>query len=208
MLLDPENQKPLIDWSIELALESGLKPIVITRKSKTTLTSYLGVNWGRSGLEIFSIEASKEWPDSILQCEDLWGDINVLLLPDTRFAPRNILRRLVRDCEQGRDSSFAYFHTEESLESWGVLGWGENQKLQICEKPRYLLKKEKIAPWGLIAFRREIGRTLFSKLLSSNQTHGWFECKESYALHRLDCFRDITRKASDLELVSFYPPAQ
>ncbi len=178
---------------------SDLKPLIITRQDKVSLISHIESKWRSKGAEIFLIEESKEWPDSILKSEAKWGDINLILLPDTRFAPRTLLRDLVRDCEQGLDLSFAIFRTDASLETWGVLDWSESKKLRICEKPRILLKSDNQAPWGLIAFQKEIGRKLFSDLLKSNQTHEWFECEASYSLQPLTVFKDITRNLSDFE---------
>lgn len=199
MLMDRESQRPLIDWSIELALESGLKPLIITRQDKVSLISHIESKWRSKGADVFLIEESKEWPESILKSESKWGDINLMLLPDTRFAPRSLLRDLIRDCERGSDLSFAFFRTNESLETWGVLDWSENKMLRICEKPHNLSSCENQAPWGLIAFQKKIGKKLFSDLLKSNQTHEWFQCEASYSLQPLTHFRDITRNLSDFE---------
>ncbi len=204
MLIDPENQKPLIDWSLQLAVDLGLKPVVITRESKTSLISYLEKYWRSRGVAIHLVSHSKEWPDSILQSEVLWGAINLMLLPDTRFKPTSLVEDLIRDCEKNKDASFGYFRTNESLDTWGVLDWRESRTLKICEKPKILSKnfspQDNIAPWGLISFKKEVGKNLFSDLLKSNQSHEWFDFKNSYSLHELNSFRDITRKSSDLEL--------
>lgn len=195
MLLDPENGKPLIDWSLELAFEMGLKPVVISRFEKASFNSYL---LQKKGVELLLIENSQEWPDTILKSYSRWGDVNLMLLPDTRFAPRELIRDLVVSCEAGVDASFGIFKTTETLDSWGVLERA-GEKLRICEKPRFYSASENVAPWGLIAFRKQVGEKLFSDLLNSNQTHGWFDWRGSHSLFHLDSFKDITRKISDLE---------
>ena len=195
MLLDPENGKPLIDWSLKLALEMELRPVVISRFEKTLLNSYLSQ---KEGVELLLIENSREWPDTILKSSSHWGDVNLMLLPDTRFARRELIRDLVLSCETGVDLSFGIFKTSENLGAWGVLEWNAT-KLRICEKPRAYLANEMSAPWGLIAFRKEVGVKLFSDLLKSNQTHDWFDWSGSHSRFALLYFKDITRKASDLE---------
>ncbi len=204
LLIDPENQRPLIDWSLQLAIDLGLKPVVITRESKTSLRAYLDEYWHSRGVEVHLVSHSKEWPDSILQSEVLWGPINLMLLPDTRFEPISLVKQLIHDCENDKDASFGFFRTIERLDTWGVLDWSASRTLKICEKPKTLPRisspQDKMAPWGLISFKKEVGKNLFSDLLGSNQSHEWFEFRNSYSLHELNSFRDITRKSSDLEL--------
>ena len=199
MLVDPKTRRPLIDWSIELALQNGLKPIVITREEKWTLIRHIQDQWAHKGAEIFLIEASKEWPDSILKCHKVWGEINLLLLPDTRFEPTAIIRHLVSDCRQNA-ASFAYFETVDSLSNWGVLDWQNPGVLKICEKPSVVKIQEKICPWGVIAFQKSFGKILFENLLESNGSHEWFKFEFSYTLHPLDFFKDLTRHPSDIVL--------
>ncbi len=199
ILIDPENNRPIIDWSLELALKYALKPIVITRKSKTSLISYIEDNWLDRGVELMLVEASKEWPDSILQSQNLWSEVNLMILPDTRFAPQELVEKLISDCEFKNQASFGFFDTKESLETWGVLGISEGKSLQICEKPFDLVGADQFKAWGLIAFRKEVGKELFASLLKSNQDHQWFQFSHSCSTHKLNYFKDITRKVSDLE---------
>jgi len=213
MLIDPENGEPLINWSIRVALNFGLKPLVITRPEKTNLIEYLKREWPEA--EIFLINSSREWPHSLLLSEAQWVDVNLMLLPDTRFGPIELVSSLIEDCRtKAFDASFAYFETSESLKTWGVLDLDEfsyrkniwtpkdaGSQIRICEKPiiEQLSAKHPYYPWGFFAFRKKIGQELFSGLLNSSFSHEWFELNGTVNLHQLSYFKDMTRSVSDLE---------
>jgi dTDP-glucose pyrophosphorylase len=196
MLVDPASGAPIVDWSIHLALKNNLQPVIITRKEKINLRIYIEEHWPEA--KVFLIEASKEWPHSVGLSESLWGEVNLMLLPDTRFEPQFSAGQLIEDCRQGWDLSFATFQVED-FKTWGVVDM-QSRFLRICEKPRDLMSNsEQFAAWGLFAFRKSCGAELFRGLLKSNLSHKWTEFSFKAQFHQLEYFRDITRDVTDLE---------
>src|SRR5258708_92126 len=88
---DPETGRPLIEFAFHLAASCTATSVVITRRDKTQLREALETY---PGLETILIERSAEWTDTVMQSEPAWGDLNVLIMPDTRFHPPEIVARM------------------------------------------------------------------------------------------------------------------
>ena len=94
MLIDPITNEPIIKYHLDLCDTYGLDPVIITRPEKTDLIDYCT----SAGAEIVLFaNPPDEWPDSILASYYAWDATNILLLPDTRFEPTNIIQKIIDD---------------------------------------------------------------------------------------------------------------
>lgn len=182
LLPDPETGKPLIDYSIELCHRHKINPIVITRPEKKELIDYVTAK----GVEIFITEPGQEWPGTILKAYDSWGTNNVLMLPDVRYSPTNILDSLIFNLLTN-DLVFA-LHSVDSmlLSSWGIV-----TPYATAEKPATAPGLSHKA-WGVIGFKKSRGKALFEAYSTRGE---WFDLvNEKTSFLFLDKFEDVTRK--------------
>lgn len=188
-LLPGPDGLPMIEYSLELSWQLGATPVVITRKQKTTLIDYLKEhqkfqNCGRLVL----IENSKEWPESLLLAESEWAEKNLLLLPDVTWQPENILHELVAAL-QDVDLAVAT-HKVKDPSLWGVV---EQQGDTIVFKEKVSADSAALA-WGILAFRKSVGRKVFESQLQSTLLRQPVRCSNiSAAEFPLTEFEDITR---------------
>lgn len=167
-------------------------PVVISRKDKhdlnTFLTSY------ESKVKLCLIDASEEWTHSVCLSVDYWGEKNILLLPDSRFAPVDILKKIDQSLERF-DLSFATFEVQDPSQ-WGIVLPGD---LEIVEKPAQVTKQ--FLAWGLIGFRKQAGLSLFEDLRISSKDHLFKKIEnQNVGFISLESYQDITRSASDLKV--------
>lgn len=192
MLKISGESQPMIEWTIQTALKSGLKPVVILRKQKAELAHYLR---HRNEIETIEIESSSEWPDTLLQVQNQWGDINLVLLPDTRFSNPEVIEQLKFSLKKF-DSSYGTFKTI-SPETWGhVSSYGE--KLAICEKPKSIPKV--FSAWGIFGFKRDAGYQVLKAHLDSTLTHQIINLDLSTELHKIENFKDFARDLQNIEI--------
>jgi bifunctional N-acetylglucosamine-1-phosphate-uridyltransferase/glucosamine-1-phosphate-acetyltransferase GlmU-like protein len=203
LLLNPMSQKPYIEFALSgiQKLSMPKRILVVTRAEKKDLIDYLKTKSLDLALtiDIQLIEPSKEWPDTILQSEIHWLNKNVLVLPDTEFAPFEILEQLDRDLDN-HDLSLAVFKTSQ-LSTFGAIALEKNQYIH-AEKPEVDLSTTNLLckdawntarAWGLIAFRKCHGKTVFSQMLASTFDHQWRRLPGDVRLHELTRFEDLTR---------------
>ena len=189
LLPDPVLGEPMILWSLRLCWQNGWLPVVISRQDKEGLNRYLQDL--AQPLKILKISPSREWPDTVLQSSHSWAAKNLLLLPDTRFAPTSILPALV-DALDENDLVWATF-MQKTLDSWGVVGRDRDGYFH-CEKPRTIPNELQSAlAWGVIGFRQSAGRATFKALLDSTLSHQWFRLPFRETCLPLEHFRDLTR---------------
>lgn len=189
LLPQPESGQPLIRFSLDRARDCDASPVVITRRDKHALVAALE-EWG---IESYLIDASREWPDTLLQSEPVWGERNLVLLPDTTFEPTSMAAALL-DSLSETDIAFATFPVVQP-EVWGMFG-SRNGRAFVAEKPRTIPEGLTARAWGLFAFRREAGRTLLRAMLESGADHSFhevFRAKEAAVLTR---FTDHSRPAA------------
>jgi len=186
-LLPDLHGQPLIDFSLELARTSAADPLLISRAEKPELNAYARAHT----LDLLLVQPTREWPETLLASESLWRDVNVVLLPDTRFSPTTSVEKMFRELEAGAFSVFATFIAED-LSSWGALATREGQT-QICEKPRALLDGFAARPWGFFGFRRETGRALLTSMMKTSDSREWCELSELPLVFELESFEDLTR---------------
>jgi dTDP-glucose pyrophosphorylase len=179
--------RPLIDWSLEICKKYEFKPLIISRKDKTHLNEYLEINKDKYHLDICYIDASKEWPDTVLQSKTYWLQKNILMLPDTRFSPIEILSKMSKSLDDFK-YSFATFKVQD-LTTWGVLRSG-HKETSIAEKPKHSLTGDQA--WGLFGFQKNYGEILLQKMLHSESEYQIFTNERIFTIP-LEYFEDKTR---------------
>lgn len=187
-VLNNADGRPLIEFSLLLARKYQCRAHVITRKEKTSLLNYLD-NFDHVDIQI--IGPSKEWPDTILQSQNHWGEKNIILLPDTYFSPVNIINQLILDLNDV-DISLATFNPP-CKKTWGVINTA-SPFYECCEKPNidYALN-DSIKAWGLLAFTQSSGKEILSTLLETTFDHEWKKTALTFRHHSLEHFIDLTR---------------
>lgn len=188
-----KEDKPIIEWGLDLVQKAQMQSVVIVRKDKKVLLDYLKIIKSKYQIKICEIEGSREWPHSLLQSQVYWSQKNIVLLPDTRFSPKNILLQI----DQALNVSSMCFATfdSESLQDWGCIT-NKAGLLQICEKPQ---KSEPDArPWGVFGFQKERGQELLEKILLSCHDQKFYHVEGSSDFILMDNFCDITRTKVNL----------
>lgn len=173
----PDGLGHIIDYSLNLCDEYGLTPLIITRKEKVDLYDYI---FNETQHELMTIVPYGEWPDTILTSQDKWHDHNILILPDTRFRPTNVIQLIKNDLENGAMASIA-LHSVDNASKWCIV-----QDYDIIEKPQ-----SKANGWamGLIGFHKNEGYRLFKSLTTRGRPYRLIDTSFQY----LDSFQDITR---------------
>jgi len=173
--------RPMIEFSLRLAETSGLVPVVITREEKLDLLGYLHK---RGGVEVHVIEPQGEWPDTILSSAHLWGDINILCLPDTVFSPAaKVVKCMILGHQHWGHDVSAACHAVNDPSNWGIVS-GRT----ITEKPQI---KGPSHAWGLLGWKEAAGRDLFLNLRERGRTY--FVPGKFTGNYKLDSFTDLTR---------------
>lgn len=175
MLVDIERDEFIIDYSLNLCKKYELEPLIITRKEKVDLLEYLNFN-----VDIEIIEPKGEWPDTILAVESSWDKHNILILPDTRFEPTDVIQYIKNDLENGALFSIA-LHSVTDSNKWCVV-----KNYDLIEKPRF---NENAWAMGLIGFNKSHGSRLFKMISQRGRPYHLIDSSFQY----LTKFEDITR---------------
>lgn len=176
LLPDPNTGKPLIEYYLDICKANNISPLVITRRDKHDLISYLNTN----NIEYTTVTPKGEWPDTLLSTIDKWDDNNFLFLPDTRFEGKNVIQDMKNSLALGAKSCFAIHEVAD------VSKWGSVEKYSITEKPD---KKEPGWAWGIAAFNKVEGEAWLEFMRFRGHS---FHLKDSSFVY-LDKFVDITR---------------
>lgn len=185
-MLNIDGTGPLINYALKIADENKADSIVITRSEKTNLVEHLT---SFSSVKTLLCNQTLEWPETVLYSKDEWGDKNVLLLPDTRFSPVNIIPTLISDLDR-YSLSIGAFDVSSNQNTWGGFDF-TSPSYTLIEKPNTDFFNFKA--WGIIAFKKEIGEELFTKILDSTFDHAWKKTNFNYISHDLNFFKDLTR---------------
>lgn len=189
MLSDPEGQKPLIDFSLEIVKNRSWSAVIITRSEKRNLIDYLNQKKSLGyNIEIKIIEPSQEWPDTILKAKELWGFKNILILPDTRWTPLEAVDQMAEALERVK-LVYAVFTLGED-KRFGFVRTVGNQ-LEIHEKP--LHPQPDSVPWGLVGFHKDIGEEVFRAHLQSTLHQKPIGFSVAGEFVPLTSFYDLTR---------------
>ena len=186
MLTDPNDKsKYLIDYALDLCYSNNIDPIVISRQGKDELNDYLKPY--KLDLIILK-EPGKEWAETVLKSQGLWGDKNILILPDTRFQPETIIPDIIKstNCYSSIVVGWHEIKPEDSHK------WGTVNSYGIYEKQGTLFNKA----WGILGFTKFSGQELFQSLKPEGtfQFHQIDECSPEF--RKLNNFKDITRSGT------------
>ena len=191
MIEDPKTKLPLIHLSLSLADRLGYPSLMVTRPEKLPLIEYVQKHFPKT--EILFTEKTREWPESILKSSGRWKTKNIVVLPDTTFAPFEIIERLDSSLESNQVSLAV--HRVANSNAWGCVE-RDGQRLSICEKPQ---EQEPRTAWGIFGFRKDIGERVMSLVLDSTFDHKWKQMNYSSEFFQLEHFEDLTRnKVSSL----------
>ena len=187
MLTDPSTDQPLIQYSLNLCLQYGLKPVIITRPEKQDLIDYLQ----DKGVELQIEEPGKEWAETVLKTEKNWGTHNIVMLPDCKFGPHKIIEQMMFNIVTN-DLVFALHELPEHGSTPETTNWGIVTPHKTAEKPKnYSQLYGPYYAWGLIGFKKSRGKALFQTYTEKGK---WFDLNnEKCSFLFLDAYRDITR---------------
>lgn len=185
LLISPVNNKPLIQFALDIASSYEFDVHVITRIEKKGLIAYLN---NYSSVKTQIIEPSKEWPDTILKSYEFWNEKNILILPDTFFKPINAIKAIDQTLDRVPIAVGAF--QRDNYKTFGVFDSSQYQ-YSLCEKP--ISTNSKTLAWGILGFKKEIGHELFKALLESTFDHEWKNTGLNYERLMLEEFSDLTR---------------
>lgn len=193
LMLDGQ-QEPLIDFSLRLAKKRDWRVHVITRADKVQLIQYLETKWRpqfKQQLSVQQILGSSEWPDTLLQSEPCWTQVNLIALPDTVFSPESILDEMARLLALGK-CELVYAGTwQENLMHWGAVRFSEQQtSVTLLEK---CSTDQNGWAWGLMGFDKAVGVEVLKAHLTSTLTRTPVEMAVRAELINLSRFQDLTR---------------
>lgn len=184
LLPDPKSGGPLIEKHLDLAKSLGAAVHIVTRAEKKDLIEYLDSKKTHQEIVIQIIESSKEWPDTVLKAKDFFAEKNILILPDTVFAPVSIVSEMTEALEKFQVVYAT--HQVKDPKNWGVLSDHD-----LWEKPTDPGFGD--TAWGLIAFRGDAGTRVFGSHLKSTLERKPVQVSMSYIGLRLEVFEDLTR---------------
>lgn len=183
MLQDPnDSNKRIIDYSLDLCYKYGIEPVVISRIEKNDLNSYLNIK----GVEhIILKKPGKEWAETVLKSSGLWGEKNILILPDTRF-DEDIIPKLLNDLAWNHNSDVVAAVHEidpKDSEKWGVIY--NNHIYEKCPN----ITASNLA-WGLLAWNgKSAALDIFYELTPGFKYTQW----NDIPYIKMNKFLDVTR---------------
>lgn len=190
LLLNPETQSPLIEYSLKIAEENQWNTVLITRPEKKNLMDYVAAREAKKNYQSqwVLVQKTTEWPDSVLRSSAFWSEKNILVLPDTTWNPSGFERQLMT-CLETSDVAYGVFETKDQ-KTWGTICCEQNE-LKLCEKPAKNLAH--FQAWGLIAFRKNIGKVLFTAILESTLDQKVKSLHVKSEALPMNSFTDLTR---------------
>jgi dTDP-glucose pyrophosphorylase len=188
LLPDPQSGEPLIQKFLNFANEQNWSCLVLTRKEKTDLRSFLE---GRAQVEI--VPDTKDWPETVLFAEPFFTQKNFLCLPDTQFA----LDQLLKAEALLQTARLIYgSHWVRDPENWGIVT--ETKVSEKCSFPSEALARSRA--WGFMAFRQEVGKSLLLAHQKSNLERKPIPLPEKAQWIDLEEFSDLTRDTSAIKV--------
>ncbi len=188
MLIDPKSQEPLINYALNLCVENGIEPLIVTREEKIDLIEHAK----RWSVEVQIIKPEGEWPNTILMSQPNWHEHNILILPDTRFGGHNIIRNMRTDLELGATRSIALHEVRNGDPSkWCVL-----HDYSLIEKPHAPLTppiEGHFHAMGLVAWNKYSGWSFWNDLAKPDLRGFKVSYCSNTSFQYLDYFVDVTR---------------
>ena len=205
MLRAPTGKK-FIDGPLDCGRRQDLPVHVITRSEKTNLIQYLkqfskSVDAPTSGfhVEVQEIQATRDWPQTLLESKPFWADWNFVYLPDVQWSPSDMMDRILATCKAHPNGSeqviCAHFPTQQR----NLFGTLEDASLsepesflRLCEKPQAEQDRQGFA-WGIFGFKKQVGEDLLKAMAESTVDHQWKKLAFKIRFFELDSFEDLTR---------------
>ncbi len=190
IMINPRYEIPYIQFAIESVSDIPCRIMIVTRTEKTQLVDWVGLYKNKNpsiNLELFFIQKTTEWPDSLMQAKSVWSKKNIVLLPDTDWKPRNQIRKLWEQLSV-TEAVYSVFSTNQN--SWGFVKINETD-FELVEKPNQTLDGFKA--WGHIGFQDSIGMSLLTAHLKSTFDHEIKKLDFQASILDLDEFYDRTR---------------
>lgn len=189
LLLGPDGQ-PMIDFALNLARERNWPIHVLTRTEKSNLIDYLNHKKALGfRIEIQIVPPTPDWPHTLLRSQPFWRDENLVVLPDTVFAPVGMIDQMALALKQSHQVCWAAHHVTDQS-TWGVIEAVDLEHIRLCEKPS---TPSPGWSWGLFGFRKEAGETLLEAQSRSTIDHQWQIVNLCGKGLNLTKFRDLTR---------------
>lgn len=197
LLLSPRTQMPLICFWLVLAQKYQLPIHIISRSDKTALNNFLR-HWQQTQYQNIELQLldhlTGEWPTTVLRSATHWKNHNILCLPDTEFNSTHQWEKMLEQIHQFELTVLTFTPPPDEKNLWGMVNCKNQQQIFWCEKPQYKeLQDQFDHSWGLLAFHKNIGLELFSKLEKSTQTHELQKFAFKTEEIRLEFFQDLTR---------------
>jgi hypothetical protein len=216
-LLPLRAGRPLIEQPFLWARARSWSCHVISRQQKTALNEYAKL-YGATVQIIepgVTLDPPDEWPHTVLASEPYWSMWNLLVLPDTDYAPTDVWDRMFAQVATGKGAAptgnvspdvdslslVVATHLVSDLSQWGFVHTAATVASSVSTASTVV--GEKIATgfgggraWGLLLFHRRVGRELFQGFIESHRR------KEPVALSipndrvsevQLEFFKDLTR---------------
>lgn len=194
------TEEPLIELPLRLAQQRGWPALVVTRSEKRSLIDYLTQRHPEAGVHLLE-KPTQDWQESLLKAREGWGRTNIVLLPDTEWAPLDILdsmaEALTTNGKEGMNGDGADVvvaqHSVSDPQSWGHLWATQQGMVGVFEKPPSSFYGGPGTAWGLFGFRQEFGEILLQAQWESQKTQS-AQCFEGrLQAFPLQHFRDLTR---------------
>lgn len=187
LLVHHTETRPLIDWSLDLGQRYFSRTVVISRNDKQDLNAYLEE---KNNIEVYKIDSSVEWPDTILKAKSIWGDTNLVVLPDTRFSSTSLLQMMNLSLQKNA-FTFACIKKEDPS-TWGILR--TENGFYVAEKPQTQLPSDSV--WGLFGFQKQYGDNLLGAFLNSKGSYVSI-FPQQVSVFDLDHFEDLSRQGAN-----------
>lgn len=217
LVLKESQEKPLIEHAIAWAQTLKCPIHVITRKEKQSLLRYLENHPYCEFITIQCVEATREWPETMLLTQPYLAKQNILILPDTRWEPATqvavLYNKLASQSEnpdnliylctetQNTHSEFPLSATDGFIASPLLFTKNANENFTyIVEKPVFGQTDFSQAPeptnfhqWGLIGFSKEVAPLVFKAHLKATLLKEVQTLPLKSEILFLTSFKDLTR---------------
>jgi dTDP-glucose pyrophosphorylase len=162
-LLCLREGRPLIEEPLTRARELNWPTVIVTRPQKETLIQYCEDHFPKTQVCLIDLPETSEWPDSVLASEAYWQEWNLLVLPDTAYAPRDIWAQMMSTVKADTVLVVAE-HQVQDPQTWGRVEI-ESGGVWLAEKVSAVAAPG--SAWGVLAFHRSVGRALFKGFTQS-----------------------------------------
>jgi len=174
-----EKDKSLIDYTFDLFKDFGRKDIhfiVTINESKLDLVEYLKKYKDRYNITFtFFNPNEKEYTGSIKSAKHLFGEKNLVLLPDSFFTLKKTQNLLDITSNSLNETGFTFFFKKEKSESMlctkgALIISKDNLVLDYEDKPQENIARFN-AFWGSFAFRKRTFDTCIEFMEKSTLNH-------------------------------------